>query len=305
MRLEWIEDILAILNAGSLSNAAKQRYLTQPAFSRRIKLIEDYIGIELLDRTHKPAQLSNTVLAQQKQLEQLATGLRKLLYELRHQDRLIKDQITIVCQHSITTSVAPFLVKELTNDLDSQVQLISANRNECLSMLVTQQADLTLSYHFDDETLPIDTEFIEQIDFGTELLVPIYKTESLKELNTQYRNGELPIISYPPEVFLGIVMQREILPSLRKTLLLREKAVSSLTLAVMQLAHTGVGVAWVPHSLAIGEINDRKLTQLSHLFGSEKLKINAVRLSGEKSLMEQKAWSILSNMATLRKESFS
>jgi len=113
----------------------------------------------------------------------------------------------------------------------------------------------------------------------------------------QYRNGELPIVVYPPDVFMGEAMLREILPSLRKNLLLQEKAESSLTLAVMQLALAGVGVAWIPRTLAAKEITSGNLTELSHLLGMEKFRIYAIRLSGEKSAVEQKAWSVMQEMA--------
>ena len=50
MRLEWIDDILAVLESGSLARAAEKRSLTQSAFTRRVRLIEDSIGAELLRR---------------------------------------------------------------------------------------------------------------------------------------------------------------------------------------------------------------------------------------------------------------
>ena len=49
MRLDWIDDILAVLDCGSLARAAQKRSLTQPAFTRRVRLIEDSIGAELLE----------------------------------------------------------------------------------------------------------------------------------------------------------------------------------------------------------------------------------------------------------------
>ncbi len=41
IRLEWLEDILAVAETGSFSEAAERRHLTQSAFSRRIRNIED------------------------------------------------------------------------------------------------------------------------------------------------------------------------------------------------------------------------------------------------------------------------
>lgn len=297
MRLEWIEDIIAVLHAGSLNRAADLRHLTQPAFSRRIQSIEEYVGVELLDRTRKPAQLSDAVLSQQEKLEQLAAGLRDLLYELRHHDRQVKNRVVIASQHAITTSVAPTLVKQLAADLDAHIRLRSANRSECLTLLMTKQADVTLIYRSPDEALPIDGAYLERFDFGEEPFVPVFASHALDDLNAQYRSGELPIITYPSNVFLGEVMQREILPKLRTRLFLKEKTESALTLAVLQLALAGVGVAWIPQSLAAKEIGYGNLTELGHLFGSARLRIDAVRLSGEKSMAEQNVWTVIHELA--------
>ena len=44
MRLEWLEDLLAVAETGSFQEAADRRRLTQSAFSRRIQHIEELPG---------------------------------------------------------------------------------------------------------------------------------------------------------------------------------------------------------------------------------------------------------------------
>ena len=56
MRLEWLEDILAVVETGSFIKAAERRCLTQSAFSRRIRMIETHVGAELFDRARKPVE---------------------------------------------------------------------------------------------------------------------------------------------------------------------------------------------------------------------------------------------------------
>lgn len=298
MRLEWLEDILAILRAGSLNRAADMRHLTQPAFSRRIKSIEEYVGVELLDRSHKPAQLHDVVLERQDKLEQLSSGLRELLYELRHQDRQVKNRVVVASQHSLVTSLASVFIKRLANELDVHIRLRSANRSECFVLLMTKQVDIALTYQSPAENLSIDQEYLEQIDCGEESFIPVFSAHAIEELNAQYQSGELPVISYPPDVFLGEVMQRAILPGLRTQLILKEKAESAYTLAVLQLALAGVGVAWVPRSLAAKEIGDGNLIELGSALGFTTLRIGAVRLSGAKSVAEEKMWSVIRDFAS-------
>lgn len=66
----------------------------------------------------------------------------------------------------------------------------------------------------------------------------------------QLPRGDIPIIAYPQEVFLGQVVNREIYSVLGSRIALRTKAETSLRLATMQLALEGVGVGWVPASVA-------------------------------------------------------
>ena len=40
MELKWLEDFVSLANTSSFSKSAKQRNVTQPAFSRRIRALE-------------------------------------------------------------------------------------------------------------------------------------------------------------------------------------------------------------------------------------------------------------------------
>src|SRR5471030_856419 len=51
MDSNWLKDFLAVLDEGSFSRAAERRAITQPAFSRRIRALEEWVGASLFDRT--------------------------------------------------------------------------------------------------------------------------------------------------------------------------------------------------------------------------------------------------------------
>ena len=58
MNLSWLEDFLALAASGNFSRAAEERHMTQPAFSRRIRALEEWLGAELFDRSTQPARLT-------------------------------------------------------------------------------------------------------------------------------------------------------------------------------------------------------------------------------------------------------
>ena len=51
MHTTWFQDFLAVLQEGGFTRAAERRAVSQPAFSRRIKALEDWVGASLFDRT--------------------------------------------------------------------------------------------------------------------------------------------------------------------------------------------------------------------------------------------------------------
>jgi len=290
MRLEWIEDLLAILRSGSLNRAAEKRFLTQPAFSRRIRSIEEYVGVELVDRSHKPAQLRPGILDQRERLEALAAELHDLVYALRQSERQATNRIVIACQHAITTSIAPRLVKRIDEAEEISVRLRSENRAECFALLITKQADLVLTYRLPEETLPIGADFLEELHLGEEVLVPVFSRAHQATLAAAMAKGEVPVIAYPADVFFGEVLGREILPALRATLVTRERAETALTLAALELALEGVGVAWIPRSLAASRVKAGDLMELADPFGRVALRLDAVRLAGTPSAAERHVW---------------
>jgi DNA-binding transcriptional LysR family regulator len=289
MRLEWLEDILAVLETGSFNRAAEQRLLTQPAFSRRIKAIEHYVGVDLFDRSRKPAQLKQVVRDQQQRMQELVGGLRDLVYEFKRQDRETHKQIVIASQHAIAATVAPDLVRRLSSERDISVRLRSANRDECYALLVTKQADVALMYRTPSDPLPDGDDFLEEAEVRNERLVPAIARDELQKFHHDLAVGDLAVVAYPSDVSLGQVLNQEILPAIDADFI-RKKAETALTLAALQMALSGVGVAWVPQSLAANEFAAGSLVDLSAVLPSSALTVVAVRLTGAKTTAEDQVW---------------
>lgn len=286
MRLEWLEDILAIAETGSFSGAAERRRLSQSAFSRRVQQIEDYVGVELFDRAHKPIRLQPTTLAQNEQILLLATGLRQLLVDLRRGERLTSNKVVVACQHSLTTVLLPKILRHQPDGL--HVRLRSANLDECTGLLLSRQADVAIVYRLPDEADDFNADFLEVIRIGTDSFVPVFHT-ALPDPTDPHR--DIPYIAYPADVFFGKVMERKILPNLNSVIRHAPKVETALTLAAVEMAAAGIGVAWVPKSLAQQRLAAGSLVDLSDQLPGCALQINAMRLEGSPSAAAQAFWS--------------
>jgi len=58
MDTKWLEDFISLAETRSFSRSAQFRHVTQPAFSRRIQSLEAWAGVELVDRSSYPTQLT-------------------------------------------------------------------------------------------------------------------------------------------------------------------------------------------------------------------------------------------------------
>lgn len=297
MRLEWIDDILAVAETGSLIKAAERRCVTQSAFSRRIRMIEERLGVELFNRSRKPVELRSVVLDQQQELRELAARLRALSAEFQQQGSQTRKRIVLASQHAITAAIAPPMVRRMIANHDVGIRLRSANRDECYALLLTGQADIMLFYATDRHALAIESNFVEMQVLGSDSLIPVYARARLPEIEAGLARQELAIVSYPGNVFFGRVMSDEIWPRLSGLTIL-PKVETALTLAALQFARVEVAVAWVPRSLAEAHIASGELADLSPVLGAQPLTLAAARLNGTKSRTERDAWAAVLECAS-------
>ncbi|MGV8989301.1 MAG: LysR family transcriptional regulator [Cypionkella sp.] len=299
MQLEWLEDILAIAQTGSFSGAAESRRLTQSAFSRRVKQIEDHVGVELFDRSHKPVVLRPTTLAQCEQIAHLAASLRQLVIDLRRGDRISNNKIVIASQHSLTTSLAPSIIQgiRLRGD-ETFVRLRSANLDECFGMLLSRQADIAIFYLAQEVMFEMSGAHLDTITIGADRLIPVFARVQYGSLGAAEGIAEMPYVAYPNDVFFGKVMDRKILPLLPPTIVPVPMAETALTLAALEMATVGVAVAWVPQSLASERISTGRLLDLSKVLPSCDLHVKAARLLGASGSVETAFWSQLLALKT-------
>ena len=52
MDIDWLKDFEALVAQKNFSRAAEERNVSQPAFSRRIRALEEGVGVTLIDLLH-------------------------------------------------------------------------------------------------------------------------------------------------------------------------------------------------------------------------------------------------------------
>ena len=270
MRLEWLDDILAVSDSGSLARASEARHVSQSAFTRRLRAIEDALGAPLLDRRRKPVTLLPEIEVQLPEMRSLATQLRHLRDSLTQTSGV--RGLTLACQHAITTTHSPAIVSILTAQGGRAVRVRSDNREECLLRLLSGEADLAVVYAA-PEVAPLTlSRAFDRVPLGRERLIPV-ATPRLAQ------GPDLPYIGYPGDVFLGQVMARAILPRIPPARHLRRRAETALTLAAHEYARRGIGVAWLPAAMVRADLDESRLISLESTLPSLDMDLWMIRLS--------------------------
>ena len=290
MRLDWIEDVSAVLEAGSISGGAARRNVSQPAFSRRLRAAEEALGARLFDRTARPARARPGVVALAPRLRAAAREIRQLKVELRLAAGDGPARLVLAAQHSLTTAMAAGLVERLDGSCGpGGVRLRSANRDDCLAMLEGGDADLAVIHRLPGEGIGDRPAEVEVADFAVDTLTPVAAPQEMERL----RAGELRLIAYPGDVFLGRVFAAVLAPALPEGLRLRARAETALTPAALELALQGAGVAWLPRSILGWTVPAGRLRSLEGELPSAELRVCAVRRRGGRSAEGERAWSLI------------
>ena len=290
MDLRWLEDLVALAEAGSITRAAALRNVTQPAFTRRIQQIEQWLGAPVIDRSVRPARVSAAVLRKIEDVRALSGEIRQLRRDVVDGEAAQR-RVAIAAQHSLSSGLLPRFIAQLQLRKPSPtIQLRSANRAECHTLLMTRQVSMLVIY--ETEGLPIapDETLIERRVIGTDQLCPVASPQRRKSLPSAAR---IPVVGYPPDVFFGAVFARRILPMLQARQPVEVLCETALVPAALALAVEGAGIAWLPRSLCAPHLASGALVELGPDHGIVEMQIVSARLTTSRPPHVDAVWNQL------------
>lgn len=291
MRLEWIKDILAVIDTGSLTLAAEKRYLTQSAFTRRVRAIEESIGTALFDRSTRPLQALPHVKEQESEMRSLALRLQVLRNSLSDPSEAPASRVSFACQHTIATTISPGLIRELTRDGLVNVQVRSSDRDACLMMLLRSEVDFALIYEALENTREHENDVFLEESLGSDWMIPVIACDFAKEFLEALDRQVLPIITYPPELYLGQLFDLAFMSNLTVRYQIKRVAETGLALAALHYALEGIGIGWLPRSIAMRDIEQGRLLDVSDRLPSRELHVKIVRLRKNISVLAEQVWN--------------
>ena len=253
MNLSWLEDFLALAASGNFSRAAQERHMTQPAFSRRIRALEDWVGATLFNRSNQPATLTGTGEWFESIAKDMLARAAKIPGEARAFHEASAKTLRIASTHALSFTFMPMWLRGLESQMAiGQVQLISDVLQRCEAMLQESHVQFLLTHTHAEATSALDAKGYPSIVVGHDLLIPVSAPKKdgtpLHALHKRASKKPVKLLSYSMESGIGRIVAKT-QASLAQAAPTETVFTAHLASVLRTMALDGRGIAWLPQTL--------------------------------------------------------
>jgi DNA-binding transcriptional LysR family regulator len=257
MDLIWLEDFLAIAEDGGFSRAAERRHVTQPALSRRIKALEDWLGTPLFERsshtlTLTPAGTTFRAVAEDV-LRRVVAGREEALEVAR----LKAETVHFAATHALSQTFFPHWIRRADDAAaGAGVQLVAANFAACEKLLLDARVHFLLAHHHPALASRLDTDHFQRVELDRDVLIPVAApvSRASRRGNAKPRHllpgseaAPLPYLAYHPGSGIGRIVTAVLAGKEPAAALVPSFAAPVMLL--IDMAREGRGITWAPRSL--------------------------------------------------------
>ena len=269
MELKWLEDLLVLFEEKSISRAALRRHVTQPAYSRRIRQLEQWLGVELVDRSTKPIKIRSNALALEDEVREMVNRF----YALRNRVHESSERVTFVAQHTLAISRFPVLIRGVKQQLpESSYRVVPANYEEC-EALFYNEADLLLCYQTSQRHFDFSHKNVHKLDLGRDRLIPVASARLAAQLGELRPGMTIPLLLYQQGGFLAEALSGSRLPELIRDYRVESICESAFSASLREMALADMGIAWLPGDIIRQSVADNTLVSYGALLGEVELDI--------------------------------
>ena len=248
LTLRHIEVIRAVLRAGTLTSAARQLTVSQPALSRTLKSAENRLGLLLFERRSGRLHPTPEALALQRDIEKAYAeieAVQRTSTDLRHARG---GRLSIVCNPSVAATMVAEAIGRLTKTApDVRISLRTALNHEVIEYVRAGAADIGFAWDVPKHPAVTATEI------GQSRLVCLLRAGHPLAAATQVGARDLhevPLISFSTSLPIGAALES----AFAETGSTRRIGVEvGQTFVAAALVKAGAGIA-VADELAIGEL---------------------------------------------------
>lgn len=295
MELIWLEDYLALAQTLNFSRAAEARHVSQPAFSRRIRALEDWVGVPLFIRTTHNVALTpaGTHFGTQAQI------LNRALHQLRRDSREVAGReagaLTIAATHVLSFTFFPQWVRRNDGIMAlGNLSLISDSLQACETMMMEGSVVFLLCHVHESMESRLGNSGFRSIVVGADTLVPVSAPDAQgKPRWSLARQGRTRYLAYSPQSGLGRIIAARGQP---EDAGVERVFTSHLAATLASMARDGDGAAWLPRTLVEDDLASGRLVLADEI--EIPVEIRLFRPIARQGLAAEAAWKAFQENAS-------
>jgi len=256
MELAWLDDFLALARERNFSRAAETRHISQPAFSRRVRMLEDWLQAPLFDRDTHRVELTAAGAEFLPIAEEIVRRIGFGRDRVREVADLSASSLRIACTNVLSLTFFPAWLQQLESaggSTPSNISLVTDSMADCERLMVEGKAQFILCHHHPAAATALDTSAFVSLDVGGDLLTPVSAPLAPGERSPLH---PLPGSAEAPAAHLAFSsasgMGRIIAASRAAggpAAWLTTAFTAHLAMLLLIMAREGRGMAWLPLSL--------------------------------------------------------
>lgn len=252
MNFIWLEDFLALAATGNFSRAADERHSSQPAFSRRIRALEAWIGFDLVDRSTQPASLTEVGEWFRGVAQALLARVSRLPNDAKHVAEANSETLRLASTHALSFTFLPRWLQPLQASAGlTSVQLMSDVMRQCETWMQQSKVQFVLSHAHPQARSTLDSDAYLSLQVGEDILLPVSSPDAQgKPRHAIARGGAAPVpmLRYSDESGLGRILQ-SVLDGRLSAYATHAVFTAHLGSVLRAMAIDGHGIAWLPKTL--------------------------------------------------------
>ncbi|MDI1273791.1 LysR family transcriptional regulator [Polaromonas sp.] len=262
MQLKWLEDFVALAQTRNFSRAAEARNVTHPAFGRRIKALEAWAGTPLIERGSSPVTLTAAGASLLDNAQQMMRSLGHAREDLLGVAGRQQGVVTLATGRTLArTLVADWLAKlqPLLTQAGGEFRILTRALAETAQLLERGDADFMLTYHHPLLAVQLNARQYSHLTLGQDRLVPVTRTNAHGQAKHRFEPGHpAAYLAYAGTLALGRLVEDHLANHPQAPDLRRVVECDSAD-ALFEYALRGLGVAWLPWSMAAGAVKAGQL----------------------------------------------
>ncbi len=262
MEIKWLEDFLCLVDTRNFSRSAEVRATTQPAFSRRIKALEEWVGATMFDRSKQPISLTRAGEQFRPIAEEVLRRLFQGREDIRQTGNSTANTISFSATHSLSLTFFPSWIRNTEEHMGIlQTRLDSNQVGNCVQALLRGECHFMLCHTHPSVSINLPEDHFVSLKVSEDRLLPVSAPDK-KGNASQFLPGStkkpLAYLAYAETSAIGravdfMLANHSDRPELDRVF------ESHLAGVLKTMSREGRGLAWLPESQILNELDSGAL----------------------------------------------